>query len=114
VNRHQTRVIEALQRVYGKDDIVVVDARPADDVVYVMALRNRMTVLSVGIPSRQDPDRPDVGDRVQFEDPRVKEHRYGLIAVYGDLEDTVGIIPDGDSILIWDHVNNIEIVANGD
>ena len=107
MNVRQASVIQALQRVYGEDGILILD--PDNDVIYALAVKDGITVLSVGIPDRQDPNRPDVGDRVYFE--YNKRHAYGLIVVYRDMNDSVGIVPDGTSELVWDHVSGIEIAG---
>jgi hypothetical protein len=103
----QVAVIDALRRAYRYKSVLVFGERAG--ALYVMVKdTNGDVILSVEIPDRQDPDRPDVGDRVQF----ITEHgqRYGLIVVYRDMNDTVGIVPDGLREIIWEHINSVEIV----
>ena len=80
-------------------------------IVHAMACDDKNNVvLSVSVPDVRDPDRPDVGDRVAF---MVKgQARYGLIVVYRDMNDTAGIVPDGERRIRWEHIANIELITD--
>jgi hypothetical protein len=93
-------------RVYPGEGALIVSDDEARRVVHVMAQDEGVTVLSTDVPAEQNPDRPDVGDRVRIND------KYGLICVYRDGNDTIGVVFDGDDDLAWDYVDNAEVTVN--
>lgn len=108
MNSRQAYVVQALQRVY--DNVVVLESEPGDDFIYVIMLNDGIAVMSILIPDRQNPDQPDVGDSVYFE--YNKRMSYGLIVIYRDMDESIGIVPDGARELVWEHIRNVEIIAS--
>ena len=98
---------------------MVDDATRADSTVYAMVLEDGMTILSVGIPERQNPDRPDVGDRVYFQynrtgplrdhcrlprHERYHRHRTGRRTRHasGSISRTSRLLPNGNQWQVYD------------
>jgi hypothetical protein len=111
MNDRQASVVAALQRVYGETNMTTLE----DDngVVHVMTHNALgLVTMSLEIYPEQDPDRPDVGDRVAFQVGG--QTRYGLLVMYRDVDDGIAIVPDGERNMIWEHVGGVEIVLPKD
>jgi hypothetical protein len=109
MTKRQGRVVAALNRVCGADKVMMIEA---DDthILHIIAENDQgIATLSVEVAPYQTKGLIDVGDRVTYWKGGYGK-RYGLIVICRDLNESIGIVPDGENKLIWEYIHDVEVI----